>query len=93
MAADPAHPGDPARSRSRPHRGGRERFRLRVARWISVILADRGDSELDPHVLAHALVACAEHFGRTALTDPDRFDPLHLVGQVQLLLQAIWPAR
>ncbi|WP_081983031.1 TetR/AcrR family transcriptional regulator [Streptacidiphilus albus] len=71
----------------------RERFRLRVARWISVILADRQDSEFDPHVLAHALVACAEHFGRTALTDPDRFDPLHLVGQVELLLRAVWPAR
>lgn len=71
----------------------RERFRLRVADWISVVLADRGDSELDPQVLAHALVACAEHFGRIALTDPDRFDPPHLVGQVQVLLRVVWPPR
>ena len=71
----------------------RERFRLRVADWISVVLADRGDSELDPQVLAHALVACAEHFGRIALTDPDRFTPSYLVGQLQVLLRSVWPPR
>ncbi|MFE0257480.1 TetR/AcrR family transcriptional regulator [Streptomyces sp. NPDC059010] len=69
----------------------RERFRRRVAQWLSHALADRGGPALDPQVLAHALVACAEHFGRTALTDPGRFDPSHLVDQVQLILGTIWP--
>jgi len=69
----------------------RERFRLQVEEWISVVLADRSGPALDPQVLAHALVACAEHFGRIALTDPGRFDPPHLVDQVQVILGAIWP--
>ena len=69
----------------------RERFRLQVEYWISTVLADRSGPALDPQVLAHALVACAEHFGRIALTDPGRFDPQHLIGQVQLILGAIWP--
>lgn len=71
----------------------RERFRLRVEEWVSLVLADRSDPGLDPQVLAHALVACAEHFGRIALTDPDRFDPSRLTGQVRLILGAIWPTR
>ncbi|WP_369240824.1 TetR/AcrR family transcriptional regulator [Streptomyces sp. R21] len=69
----------------------RERFRLQVEDWISTVLADRSGPALDPQVLAHALVACAEHFGRIALTDPGRFDPQHLIGQVQLILGVIWP--
>ncbi|WP_369386432.1 TetR/AcrR family transcriptional regulator [Streptomyces sp. CG1] len=73
----------------------RERFRLRVEQWISLLLADRSapgrDQRLDPQVLAHALVACAEHFGRLALTDPGKFDPPRLIGQVQVILGAIWP--
>jgi len=69
----------------------RERFRLQVEEWISIVLADRSGPALDPQVLAHALVACAEHFGRIALSDPSRFDPSHLVDQVQIILGAIWP--
>ncbi|MDF3140345.1 MULTISPECIES: TetR/AcrR family transcriptional regulator [unclassified Streptomyces] len=69
----------------------RERFRRRVEKWLSLVLADRRGPALDPEVLAHALVACAEHFGRIALTDPGRFDPPHLIGQVQVILGAIWP--
>ncbi|MDC0773144.1 TetR/AcrR family transcriptional regulator [Streptomyces sp. HD] len=69
----------------------RERFRRRVEQWLSHTLADRAGPALDPQVLAHALVACAEHFGRTALTDPARFDPPHLIDQVQLILSTIWP--
>ncbi|MGW2724842.1 TetR/AcrR family transcriptional regulator [Streptomyces sp. NPDC001492] len=69
----------------------REWFRRRVQEWISVVLADRGGPALDPQVVAHALVACAEHFGRIALTDPGRFDPPHLVDQVRVLLGALWP--
>ena len=70
----------------------RERFRQGVARWLATVTADRGDSELDPDLLAHALVACAEHFGRTALSDPDRFEPAHVAAQLQLLLRNLWPA-
>ncbi|OXY93339.1 hypothetical protein BEK98_24425 [Streptomyces diastatochromogenes] len=69
----------------------RERFRLRVEAWLSLVLADRSDPRLDPQVLAHALVACAEHFGRLALTEPGKFDPPRLIGQVQVILGALWP--
>ncbi|MFF4364195.1 TetR/AcrR family transcriptional regulator [Streptomyces sp. NPDC001604] len=69
----------------------RERFRLQVEEWISIVLADRSGPALDPQVLAHALVACAEHFGRIALTDPGRFDLPHLIDQVQVILGALWP--
>lgn len=69
----------------------RERFRLRVAHWISLALSDRGDPRLDPRILAHALVACAEHFGRLALTDPGRFDPERLIDQVRVILAAFHP--
>jgi AcrR family transcriptional regulator len=71
----------------------RERFRLRVEGWLSVVSADRGDPRLDPQVLSHALVACAEHFGRLALTDPGGVDPQRLIGQVVLILGALWPTR
>ncbi|AZQ37968.1 TetR/AcrR family transcriptional regulator [Streptomyces cyaneochromogenes] len=71
----------------------RERFRRRVEAWISRVLADGGDPRLDPQVLAHALVACAEHFGRIALTDPGRFTADRLIGQAQVILEVIRPAR
>jgi AcrR family transcriptional regulator len=70
----------------------RERFRRQVEAWLSVVLAERGGSALDPQVLAHALVACAEHFGRVALTEPQRFDLTHLVGQVRAILRAVLSA-
>jgi hypothetical protein len=52
---------------------------------------DRSGPDLDPRVLAHALVACAEHFGRLALTAPGTFEPSHLIGQVRLILGALRP--
>ncbi|MFE5976012.1 TetR/AcrR family transcriptional regulator [Streptomyces sp. NPDC056460] len=85
-------PGDmPAVVRDRVE-ADRERFRRRVADWIAIVLADRGRSELDPQILAHAFVACAEQFGRTALTEPQRFAPEHVARQVELLIHALWPA-
>ncbi|MFF0015314.1 TetR family transcriptional regulator [Streptomyces sp. NPDC005374] len=69
----------------------RERFRRRVEEWISLAAAGRSEPRLDPQILAHALVACAEHFGRLALTDPGRFTPERLVEQVRLLLDAVNP--
>lgn len=71
----------------------RERFRLLVEKWLSLALADRSDPGLDAQVLAHALVACAEHFGRVALTEPDKFDLPRLTGQVRVILGALWPMR
>ena len=71
----------------------RERFRLLVERWLSLALADRSDPGLDAQVLAHALVACAEHFGRVALTEPEKFDLPRLTGQVRVILGALWPTR
>ncbi|WP_327715014.1 TetR/AcrR family transcriptional regulator [Streptomyces sp. NBC_00490] len=69
----------------------RERFRLLVEKWLSLALAGRSDPGLDAQVLAHALVACAEHFGRVALTEPEKFDLPRLTGQVRLILGALWP--
>ncbi|MEV5880133.1 TetR/AcrR family transcriptional regulator [Streptomyces sp. NPDC052101] len=73
----------------------RERFRLRVEAWVSLALAHRSGTaatqQLDAQVLAHALVACAEHFGRLALTDPGKFDPPRLIGQLQVILGAVLP--
>ncbi|MEU6374991.1 helix-turn-helix domain-containing protein [Streptomyces sp. NPDC046909] len=71
----------------------RQRFRRRVEAWIAHVQADRdAGPRLDPEILAHALVACAEHFGREALTDPGRFDAERLTGQVRLILGVLWPA-
>lgn len=69
----------------------RERFRLLVEKWLTLALAGRSDPGLDAQVLAHALVACAEHFGRVALTEPEKFDLPRLTGQVRLILGALWP--
>ncbi|WP_405640191.1 TetR/AcrR family transcriptional regulator [Streptomyces sp. NBC_00019] len=71
----------------------RERFRLLVEKWLSLALTDRSDPGLDAQVLAHALVACAEHFGRVALTEPEKFDLPRLMGQVRVILGALWPTR
>ncbi|WP_330300267.1 TetR/AcrR family transcriptional regulator [Streptomyces sp. NBC_00503] len=76
----------------------RERFRRRVASWIGSLLSlaapaapdtDAGSDAApapDPEVLAHALVASAEHFARLALTSPGAMDATRLAGQVRLLL-------
>jgi AcrR family transcriptional regulator len=69
----------------------RERFRLLVEKWLSLGLAGRSDPGLDAQVLAHALVACAEHFGRVALTEPEKFDLPRLTDQVRVILGALWP--
>lgn len=45
----------------------------------------------DPEVLAHALVASAEHFARLALTSPGAMDATRLAGQVRLLLGGFRP--
>lgn len=67
----------------------RERFRRRVASWIESAPPAAGPAP-DPDILAHALVASAEHFARLALTSADAFDATRLAGQLRLLLGGIW---
>lgn len=76
----------------------RERFRRRVASWIAAAPGAGGAAPAgggpapDPEVLAHALVACAEHFARLALTSAEPIDATRLAGQLRLLLGGIWSA-
>lgn len=70
----------------------RERFRRRVASWIESAPAVTRGPVPDPEVLAHALVACAEHFARLALASPGAIDATRLAEQLRLLLGAVWPA-
>ncbi len=67
----------------------RERFRRLVQAWLSEAQDRRAEPALDAEVLAHALVACAEHFGRLALTEPGRFDAERLIAQVRGILRAV----
>jgi AcrR family transcriptional regulator len=60
----------------------REDVVRRLTGLIGLGLAARGGPELDAEVLAHALVAVMEHFGRLLLTEPDRFDTDRLVAAV-----------
>lgn len=77
----------------------RERFRRRVVSWMeSAAAAADGPAPAsapapapDPEVLAHALVASAEHFARLALSSPGAIDATRLAGQLRLLLGGIWP--
>lgn len=75
----------------------RDRFRRRVAAWIEAAPATAGTAPAttgtapDAEVLAHALVASAEHFARLALTSAEPIDATRLAGQLRLLLGGIWP--
>lgn len=70
----------------------RERFRRRIASWIESAPATPQGPAPDAEVLAHALIASAEHFARLALTSPGTIDATRLAGQLRLLLDAVWPA-
>jgi AcrR family transcriptional regulator len=67
----------------------REEVTARIAGMIELGLALRGGPRLDAEVLAHALLAVLEHFGRLLLTEPDRFDTDRLVGAVSAVIEAI----
>lgn len=66
--------------------GDRDLVRRRVAGLVSTGLQARGGPDLDAEVVAHALVAIAEHFGRLLLTQPERFDADRLVATVERVL-------
>ncbi len=60
----------------------REDVASRIAAMLELALLTRGGPRLDAEVLAQALVAVLEHFGRLLLTEPDRFDTDRLVAAV-----------
>ena len=67
----------------------REDVVVRLAGMIELGGLLRGHAGLDAEILAHALVAILEHFGRLLLTEPDRFDTDRLVGAVAGVLRAL----
>jgi len=81
----------PAAVRERVERD-REVVRGRMQDVLEAGLARRGGPPLDTEVASHALIACAEHFGRLLLDDPRRFGADRLVAVVEGLLAALRPA-
>ncbi|RZI88704.1 MAG: hypothetical protein EOO67_12830 [Microbacterium sp.] len=69
--------------------GDRDRVTIQIAGLLELGLAIRGGPVLDAEVLAHAIVATLEHFGRILLTEPDRFETDRLVATIVGLLNAL----
>jgi len=67
----------------------REDVVARLAGLIELGLAVGGRQGLDSEVLAHALLAVLEHFGRLLLTEPERFDTDRLVAAVADVLDVL----
>lgn len=63
----------------------RRRFVDQVAGLIRLSV---GDGPPDPTMLAHAVLAISEHFGRLILAEPEEFDDDQLVVVVERLLQS-----
>lgn len=82
--------GTPGQVRERIDRD-RDRVRHQIAQLLDVGLALRGGPALDVEIMAHAIVAVLEHFGRLLLDDPDRFSTDRLVASVRGLLTALGP--
>ena len=82
--------GTPEMVRERIERD-RERVRQQIGQLLEVGLALRGGPKLDVEVVAHALVAVLEHFGRLLLEDPKRFETDRLVAAIRGLLSALGP--
>lgn len=80
--------GMPEQVRSRID-ADRENFLIQVTGLLEIGLAVRGGPALDAEVLAHAVLAVLEHFGRILLTDPDRFDTERLVATISGVLKAL----
>jgi len=69
----------------------REGVREYVAATIEGLLADRA-GEVDTEVLAHAVLAVVEHFGRLLVTEPERFETERLVAAVRTVLGPLFEA-
>lgn len=67
----------------------RDNLITQIAGLLDVGLAGRGVRNLDAEVLAHAIVAILEHFGRILFTDPERFDTDRLVAAVTSVLKVL----
>jgi len=67
----------------------REDVVVRLTGLIQLALLTRGRVGLDAEVLAHALLAILEHFGRLLLVEPDRFETERLVTAVSGVLRAL----
>lgn len=79
--------GMPEQVRSRID-ADRENFLIQVTGLLEIGLAVRGGPQADPEILAHAVLAILEHFGRILLTDPDRFETERLVATITVFLAA-----
>ncbi|MCZ4500847.1 MAG: hypothetical protein JWQ74_3402 [Marmoricola sp.] len=80
--------GMPHRVRSRID-ADRQAFTVQLTGLLELGLALRGGPVLDAEVVANAILAVLEHFGRILLTDPDRFETERLVATIVGLLAAL----
>lgn len=80
--------GMPEQVRSRIERD-RQNFLTQAAGLLEIGLVLRGGPALDAEVLAHAILAILEHFGRILLTEPDRFETERLVATITGVLKAL----
>jgi len=69
----------------------REEVTARLAGMIELGLVARGGPRLDAELLAHALLAVLEHFGRLLLTEPERYDTDRLVDAVTGVIGTLRP--
>jgi AcrR family transcriptional regulator len=67
----------------------RERVVAQVGGLLALGAAMREGPALDAEVMAHAVVAVMEHFGRLLLLDPDRFDTDRLVAAVRGTIRSL----
>lgn len=66
----------------------REYLRTLIVQQLDGGLRRRGTPDLDTDVLAHIVLVAAEHFGRLALEQPDRYDRDRLVAALSGLLES-----
>ena len=79
--------GMPEQVRSRID-ADRQNFLTQVTGLLEIGLVVRGGPAVDAEVLANAILAILEHFGRILLTDPDRFETDRLVDTIAGVLAA-----
>ena len=64
--------------------------RARIAALVGLALGGRAD--IDPDVVAHALLAVAEHMGRVLLEEPEALDRDRLAATVAAIVTGLAPA-
>jgi AcrR family transcriptional regulator len=67
----------------------REVVRARVEDLVRAALTRRPGLAADPAIVAHGLIAMAEHFGRLIVEDPERFDAEGLLRTIEALIGAL----